>query len=287
MHKIKWGDLQYVMAVASEGSVSGAAKRLNVNHSTVLRRLDAFEFRHKVKLFKRAATGYSLTSKGEKLLSSSLKMEQQVQHIERLITSHEFDLEGWLQLTTTDVIFKRLLEPHLRTFQKTYDKIQLSISLTPKSLDLASLESDIAIRSINELPEGAAGEVLIYSPIYCYASHNYLRTQPDKLSINELDWLLPSMVNMKNPVWQQALGSVPDQQIKVKADSFDTLLGYAENDFGVALLPDFLGDTSDQLTRLDLIPNLPNTTIWIMAHEDLFKSRKIAVFVKHLKNSLA
>ncbi|MCL1068851.1 LysR family transcriptional regulator [Shewanella olleyana] len=286
MHKVRWGDLQYVMAIASEGSVSGAAKSLDVNHSTVLRRLDAFEYRHKVKLFKRSASGYTLTPKGEQLLCVSSEIEQQVFQIERSISAQELELEGWLKITTTDTLFHYMLAPHLRSFQKHFEKIQMDIELTPKSLDLNSLESDVAIRSVNEPPAGASGEKLICSQIFCYATSAYMQQVKGELAVEKLIWCLPSMVNLKNPVWYSALGSVPEHNIKVKADSFNTLLGYAENDMGVALLPDFLGDNSAVLSRVNLLPNLPITTIWIIAHVDLLKSKKVTELIKHLKASL-
>ncbi|MDC0494779.1 LysR family transcriptional regulator, partial [bacterium] len=38
-----WGHLEYFLAVARTGSLSGAAKLLRVNHSTVARRLEKLE----------------------------------------------------------------------------------------------------------------------------------------------------------------------------------------------------------------------------------------------------
>jgi DNA-binding transcriptional LysR family regulator len=287
MHKVKWGDLQYIMTIAAEGSVSGAARSLGVNHSTVLRRLDAFEFRHKVKLFKRSSTGYKFTEKGKLLLESSVNIEREVQHMERLLTSYEFELEGWLRITTTDALFHYLLAQHLSAFQQTYSKIQLDISLTPKPLDLASLESDIAIRSVDVPPQGIGGEKLLSSSIYTYATNDYLEQFGSRLQIQLLDWLIPSMVNLNNPLWNRALKNITDKQIKVKADSFNALLSLAESGMGVAILPDFLGDKSTKLTRIDIIPNLPQSTIWILAHEDLLKSRKVTALSKYLKSSFA
>ncbi len=39
MHDLDWDDLRFFLAVSERGSISAAAKLLNVNHSTVLRRL--------------------------------------------------------------------------------------------------------------------------------------------------------------------------------------------------------------------------------------------------------
>ena len=62
-----WENLRYFMAVARNGTVSGAAKELVVSHSTVLRRIEQFEKMLDSKLFKRLQRGYALTIAGEKL----------------------------------------------------------------------------------------------------------------------------------------------------------------------------------------------------------------------------
>ena len=40
---MNWDHLEYFLAVARAGSLSGAAKQLDVNHSTVARRLEKLE----------------------------------------------------------------------------------------------------------------------------------------------------------------------------------------------------------------------------------------------------
>ncbi len=40
---IEWDDLRYVLAVAEHGGLAAAARALGVNHTTVLRRVNAFE----------------------------------------------------------------------------------------------------------------------------------------------------------------------------------------------------------------------------------------------------
>jgi DNA-binding transcriptional LysR family regulator len=43
MQDLHWDDLRYFLAVSRAASLSGAAKRLGVNHSTVLRRITGLE----------------------------------------------------------------------------------------------------------------------------------------------------------------------------------------------------------------------------------------------------
>ena len=65
MAALEWDDLRYVLAVAEAGSLAGAARELRVNHSTVLRRIAAFEQQLALRLFERLPTGYVLTKTGE------------------------------------------------------------------------------------------------------------------------------------------------------------------------------------------------------------------------------
>ena len=63
-----WSHLEFFLATARHGTLSAAAKELNVNHTTVARRISALEKELQIKLFKRKNTGYILTEHGISLL---------------------------------------------------------------------------------------------------------------------------------------------------------------------------------------------------------------------------
>jgi DNA-binding transcriptional LysR family regulator len=70
-----WDDLRYILAVADAKSLAGAARALGVNHTTVLRRVTAFEERLGLRLFERLATGYVLTAGGEELIAAARQVD--------------------------------------------------------------------------------------------------------------------------------------------------------------------------------------------------------------------
>ncbi|WP_201773518.1 LysR family transcriptional regulator [Marinobacter similis] len=70
-----WDDLRVFLAVAREGSISGGARRLNVQHSTVSRRLLQLEKDLGTRLLERKPSGYELTEAGEELKRSASRME--------------------------------------------------------------------------------------------------------------------------------------------------------------------------------------------------------------------
>lgn len=78
----EWDDLRYVLAVANAGSLAGAARSLGVNHTTVLRRIIAFEKGLGLRLFERLPTGYVLTAGGEELIAEARHIEDRVTNLE-------------------------------------------------------------------------------------------------------------------------------------------------------------------------------------------------------------
>jgi molybdate transport repressor ModE-like protein len=66
-----------ILAVANAGSLAGAARNIGVNHTTVLRRVGAFETGLGLRLFERMPTGV-LTPGGEELVAAAGQIEDAV-----------------------------------------------------------------------------------------------------------------------------------------------------------------------------------------------------------------
>ena len=78
-----WDDLRYFLAVARQGSTIAAGRALQVNQSTVHRRLTVLEHRIGRPLVKRQPTGYRLTELGEEMVTYAERVEQAVQAFEQ------------------------------------------------------------------------------------------------------------------------------------------------------------------------------------------------------------
>ena len=69
-----WDDIRLFLVVAQEGSTLGASKRLNINQTTVSRRIQALEHALKLTLFERDPRGYAVTPHGSALLDLAGQM---------------------------------------------------------------------------------------------------------------------------------------------------------------------------------------------------------------------
>ena len=112
-----WNDFNFFLTVAMQGSLSKAAEKLGVNHSTVFRRINALEDKMGVRLFERLKKGYQLTQAGAEVLESAKSMEEHAHAIQRKLIGKDIQLSGTLKISTTDTIGYYWLPPYVRTFQ--------------------------------------------------------------------------------------------------------------------------------------------------------------------------
>jgi DNA-binding transcriptional LysR family regulator len=91
---IDWDDIRFFLAVAQNGNVTAAARALNVNHSTVSRRIAALEEKHGVRLFERIPSGYEMTSAAEDIYHLALELEAKNQQISRRLFGQDSRLQG-------------------------------------------------------------------------------------------------------------------------------------------------------------------------------------------------
>src|SRR5699024_9030980 len=72
---MEWDDLRHFVELARAGTLSGAAKRMDVTHTTISRRLQRLEQRIGEPLFLRSRQGYALTARGEALWIEAQRIE--------------------------------------------------------------------------------------------------------------------------------------------------------------------------------------------------------------------
>ena len=67
---MNWDDLKIFLAIAREGSARAAADKIRVHHSTITRRIEAFELAQKTRLFDRLPTGIYPHGGGQRIAAS-------------------------------------------------------------------------------------------------------------------------------------------------------------------------------------------------------------------------
>ena len=124
---MNWDDLRYFLAVAEAGSLQGAARSLQVNHSTVFRRINGFEKTVGARLFERLADGYQLTAAGEELLAHARGVGEEIDLLQLKVLGKDYSPSGKIRLTAPDNLAYAYLPRYLATFSKRYPAITLEL----------------------------------------------------------------------------------------------------------------------------------------------------------------
>ena len=127
---LDWDDIRVFLAVTRAGSVSGAAKRLAVQHSTVSRRLRAFEEGLGVRLFDRKRGGYTLTPAGEELAGVAARMEREALSIDGSVLGRDTHLQGTLRVSTADAMATTFLMPIMDGFVQAHPEVDLRLMVS-------------------------------------------------------------------------------------------------------------------------------------------------------------
>lgn len=271
-----WDDLRFFLAVARKGSIRGAAALLDVNHSTVSRRIDAFEKKIGTRLFERLPAGYFITQAGEEMSHSAAKIEAEVDTIGRQVTGRDARLDGVLRVTLHDSLAQKLLMPIFVEFGRSYPEIELDLAITHSMADLSKREADVAIRISNDPPDSLVGRRLVRYATSTYSSLDYLARHGDLKDRNNLTWIGWGD-QIPDPQWirDSHYPNVPARNCICHPLA---QLEAAKAGMGLAMLPCFMADTEPTLRRVPPATANPSRDIWILTHEDLRHTARIRRF---------
>ncbi len=293
---IAWDDFRLVQAIAETGSLAGAAAALNVNHSTVFRRLGTLEHQLGVRLFERARTGYAPTSTGEEMVRLAARMGEEVLAVERRITGQDLRPSGELRVTTNDTFLVHLATPVLASFRRAYPEITLDIVVANQTLSLSKRDADVAIRATDRPGDTLVGRRISSVSWGVYGPRSDADPEPPAPDAGsaglprhllDRDWLgfAESFGSQRHNRWLRE--RVDEARIVYRTN---TVLGLAEAvaaGIGIAVLPCFIGATVPGLQRLAPIQPELETGLWLLTHPDLKATARVRTFMEHAGRELS
>ncbi len=266
---MNWDDLRFFLALARHGSASAAGRALGVKHTTVARRIRAFEERLGTRLFERLRDGYAMTQAAENMFEHALAMEVLAQAVDREAFGHDAELAGPLKLTVAHDIADRLIVPNLRAFTDAYPHIDLQLLTTAGLVDFAAREADIALRLTAKPPEELVGREVVRLQHGIYGTTRTLRKRTDRVDV------ILFRSGDKRPAW--VTENFPDARTVLRVDDLSSMAAATRNHLGLSRMPCFMGDTDAGLRRLE-VPLAPSDWgVWILSHVDLRSTARVRV----------
>jgi DNA-binding transcriptional LysR family regulator len=140
-----WDLLRVFLAIARDGQMLAAARRLGLNHATVARRLDALEASLGTRLFDRRPAGSILTQAGERLLPAAERIESELLGIAEATRSAGASVSGTVRIGAPDGLGNLFLAPELGRLTRVHPDLTLELVPLPRAFSLSRREADLAI----------------------------------------------------------------------------------------------------------------------------------------------
>ncbi len=141
-------DFEYLLALASEGSISKAAERLYLAQSSLSQFLSQYEHDLGVRLFKRTSRGIHLTSNGEIYMEHLKRITLDYQRAQNELWDNEKMKGGRVSLGISSFRGERMLPKILHRFYRYYPGVKVDV-YEENSLKLEELlldgEIDLAV----------------------------------------------------------------------------------------------------------------------------------------------
>jgi len=137
--------LEYLVAAAEEGSLSGAARRLHVSIPAVSKQVAALERHLGAQLFERSRRGLTLTSDGQRYVSSCAGVLEQLAAAEDSLDAASRKPHGVLTVGAPEFVLNNCLVPALPRFRARFPDLQLDLRIVSTPSDPAAETVDVCL----------------------------------------------------------------------------------------------------------------------------------------------
>lgn len=284
-----WNHAKTFLAVAVEGSLSSAARKLGQTQPTVSRQIAALEKALNTTLFERTGRSVELTQFGVELLDHVRAMERGADMVSLSAAGEAQSVEGQVRITASELMSAFVLPTIIRDIARQAPLLAVDLVVDNGIKDLVRREADIAIRHARPDQPNLFAKRVKDESMRFFASKNYVEHfgRPSKANLSShqiisfveadtmLGYLLPAGLELTS------------SNFRFTSSSQFTALQMTRDGLGISILPERAAMQFPDLTvvveELDAF-KLPT---WLVTHSELKTSRRIRLVFDHLAEALS
>lgn len=285
-----WNDLRSFLAVARSGRLTAAAQRLQVDHTTLSRRIGALEHALKAKLFDRSPSGYGLTEPGRRLLPTAEEMERLALAAQEAVGGSAAAVEGTVRIGAPEGFGSYFLAPRIAALKALHPDLLVQLIAQTAVFSLSKRDADIAI-AVSRPPAGrlVVSKLTDYdlglyaAPAYLEA-HRPIRTGAD-LSGHRFVSYIGELLHFPELDFLQHVapgGATSVESSNLLAQLRATLAGA-----GLCVLPAFLAGEEKGLVRVLAEEVSLTRSLWLIVHQDLAELARVKAVIRFIKVEVA
>jgi DNA-binding transcriptional LysR family regulator len=263
-----WDDLRVFLTLAREGNLTAAARRLDVSHPTVARRIRALEERLGARLFDRLPDRFTPTPAGEELLADAQEMERAAESIHRRSAGLTDTARGTVRLSAGEAM-TALVASRLPRLKHALPGIELDLVASHMLANLSRREADLLIRE--QVPDLASivSRRLGRAAYAVYAAPEMAPPDGGREALRSRPWIGfdEDHAYMPGQAWvADLLGGV---RPSTRVNNWLVLHEAVRAGAGLAVLPCFLGLPDLGLVRVAGPIEAISSDQWLLVHRDL------------------
>jgi DNA-binding transcriptional LysR family regulator len=288
MPMMNWDDLRIFLAVARQGGLVLAARRLGVDQTTVARRLTALEQAVGTRLIHRSPRGARLTEAGLGFIEHAERMEAEALAAADRFGADDHALTGAVRLATPEAFGAYLVAPAARRFYERYPNIQLELVPEARALNLSRREADIAVSLGRPQQDRLYVQKLADYNLGLYASEAYLEVAGPidclaALRDHPLVWYIDELIDLPELRYlDQIARGLPTA---FRSTSVVAQHNAVASGLGIGVLHAFSAEADPRLKRVLPDDIRVDRTYWMILHADqrhLPRVRAVAQFMRDL-----
>ncbi len=284
-----WDHLRFFLALAEHGTLSAAARVLDVSHSTVLRRIRQIESEINTQLFEHTHSGYHLTQAGQTLFIEAKKMQGTMSALSREISGVPDQMNGEVIITTTDTIARHILPKLMRKLTGAFPEIRFSVYMANRLSDMDNRNVDIAIRTCKEPPDELLGRKVGEIAFAAVASETYVKEHtlsgfPKSLAEHKVIMLDESY--SAAPFYQWLNSKIDHTTNITTVNNFLCAAALAREGMGITVVPAYLQRKEKELVELALHEEISKNDLWVLSHAESRNTKRVRTVCRFFYDEL-
>lgn len=291
--------LQFFIAAAEAGSVSGAARALSISQSSVTEAIRGLEDDLGVILFDRQARGLLITHKGSAFLRHARKILADVATARSAFDAEPEEATGRLSLGVTSLVAGYVLSDILARYRRAFPQIELNV-IEDNGDYLQHLliggELDVAVLLTSSVKDRLAlnVETLLVSPYRLWMPLGHPLAQQETITLEELAGqpLIQLMVDEIEESTRSLTAALPVKpQITFRTRSVEAVRSLVATGAGLAILPSLVyrpwSLEGDRIEIRDVSGDLPTVQVGLAWRKGAPLSAPALNFVRTAQTGVA
>ena len=284
--------LEYFTTIVNEGTISAAAKKLNLSQPPLSAQMKALEKEFECILFERGSRQIQLTEAGRILFRHATNLLELSSRASKEMYDFTHGIEGTLRIGVTSSVVNLLLDKWLAPFHAAYPKIDFEIVEANTYELLEKLQAHLLEIALVRTPfpeHGFRCTSLLNEPMIAVGAPSFFET-PTSTSITLMDLVEKPIILYRR--WEKLIETELAEEnitwhILCKNDDARTSMYWANNGLGIAIVPYSALPLAQSHTTTYKIINHPklHSSISVIHNQNTYISTISSLFLDYVKKA--